>query len=115
MPIFTKINFNHRINSSLQIGDLVYVASILDGGRTSEPEYAEKVVQIGSSWIKINKNNTTSPIISTTQNNFILFAKDIRVNESSLKGYYADITLANSSGKRAELFAVSSEVVLSSK
>ena len=45
----------------------------------------------------------------------ILFAKDIRANESSLKGYYADVTFTNRSTKRAELFAVSSEIVLSSK
>ena len=37
------------------------------------------------------------------------------LNESSVKGYYADVTLENHSNKRAELFAISSDVVPSSK
>ena len=53
------------------------------------------------------------PIIS--EDHFILFAKDVQANESSLKGYYADVTFENSSNTKTELFAISSEVVPSSK
>ena len=48
-------------------------------------------------------------------NTYFLFSKPIKVNESSVKGYYADVTLQNHSKKRAELFALSSEIVPSSK
>ena len=53
------------------------------------------------------------PVITSGQ--YILFSKPIEVNESSLKGYYADVTLENSSSTRTELFTISSEVVPSSK
>ena len=46
---------------------------------------------------------------------FLVFSKSIEVNESSVKGYYADVTLENHSREKAELFAISSEIVPSSK
>ena len=112
MPIFTKITFDNPINASLQVGDAVYVSDIIDG-ITSEPVYAQKVLEIGGNYIMIDKDPTVIPIITSGQ--YILFAKNINVNESSLKGYYADITFENSSNKKTELFAISSEVALSSK
>ena len=116
MPTFTKITFNNPINSSLQVGDAVYVSSIVNG-IISEPEYAQKVLEIGSGYILIDKDPMVTPIISLNppENNYILFSKNISVNESSLKGYYADVTLENSSTKKSELFAISSEAVASSK
>ena len=48
-------------------------------------------------------------------NTYFLFSKNIKVNESGLKGYYANVTFQNHSKKRAELFAVGSEIVISSK
>jgi len=117
MPTFTKIEFDNPINTSLQVGDAVYVANILSGGRTSEPVFAELVLEVGLDYVTIDKDPTVFPVISITppEYNFILFAKDIKANESSLKGYYADVTFENSSNKKTELFAISSEVALSSK
>ena len=114
MATVTKIEFDNPINSSLQIGDEVYVSSVSTGGIVSEPVYVEKVIEIGSHYVVVNKDTVTSgPAISN--DDFISFAKDIRVNESSLKGYYADVTFKNSSNTKTELFAISSEVVPSSK
>jgi len=45
----------------------------------------------------------------------VLFAKHIETNESSLKGYYANITFENLSNKKCELFGFGSETDLSSK
>ena len=112
MSTFTKITFDNSINSSLQVGDAVYVSDITDG-ITSEPVYAQKVLKVEPGFIWIDKDPTVPPIITSGQ--YILFAKDIRANESSLKGYYADVTFENSSTKKTELFAISSEVVPSSK
>ena len=114
MPTFTQIDFDNTINTSLQVGDWVYVSDILTGGMISKPEFTDaKILKIGAGFIWIDKDPTVAPIITPGQ--FILFAKDIRVNESSLKGYYADVTFENSSDKKTELFAISSEVVPSSK
>ena len=111
---FTKIEFAHPINASLQINDTIYVANELTGGTVSTPIHTgAKVTEIGSHHIIIDKDPVDHPKISTS--NFILFAKDIRINESSLKGYYADVTFKNSSKTKSELFAIGSEVALSSK
>ena len=115
---FTKIEFDHPINASLQINDTIYVANELTGVTVSTPIHTgAKVTEIGSHHIVINKVPSAYPEtkINPPQNNFILFAKNIQANESSLKGYYADVTLENSSNTKTELFAISSEVVPSSK
>ena len=112
MAIFTKITFDNPVNTSLQVGDAVYVSDITDG-ITSEPVFAALAIEVGSGYIWIDKDPIVAPVITSGQ--YILFSKNISVNESSLKGYYADVTFENSSNKKTELFAISSEVVPSSK
>ena len=108
-----KINFNNKINSSLQVGDNAYVSSVLAGGVTTQPILAGEIIDMNSGYITINKDPGVSPIIDNTK--FILFAKKAEVNESSLKGYYADVTFENHSKTYVELFAISSDIALSSK
>ena len=110
---FTKITFENPINVSLQIGDSVYISDIGSGGIISDPIFVGHVASVGPNYITIDKNPNTPPTITPGQ--YISFAKNVNVNEASLKGYYADITLENASNKKIELFAVSSEVVPSSK
>ena len=109
----TKIFFNNKVNSSVQIGDTAYVADIGPGGVTTPPVLAGEIIDMNSGYITINKDPGVSPIIDNTK--FILFAKRIEANESSLKGYYADVTFQNHSNKYVELFAISSDIALSSK
>ena len=128
MP-YTKISFQTPINYSLQIGDAVYVSQFSAGhlsttqtglgyglsGLTTNQEYAGEVVDVDhdNGYIIIYKDPTASPIIS--MGDFILFSKNTNANKTSLKGYYADITMENSSTVKTELFAVSSDISLSSK
>ena len=112
MSTYTKITFDNTINASLQVGDVVYVSDIING-ITSEPVYAQKVIEIGDGYIIVDKDPAVTPVITSGQ--YILFAKSIEINESSLKGYYADVTFENSSNTKTELFAISSEAVPSSK
>ena len=109
----TKINFNNTINHSAQIGDMVYVSNILTGGITSEPKQAGKILEVKENHIIINKDVSVEPII--TPGMFILFSKPIEINNSSLKGYYADVTFENNSNKYAELYSIGSEIAISSK
>jgi hypothetical protein len=52
----------------------------------------------------------------TTITGFLMYSKDKRVNNSSLNGYYAEVTLRNNDiDNRSEIFAISSEVSQSSK
>ena len=112
MPTFTKIEFDNPINSSLQVEDMVYVSSTTNG-IIGTPTITAKVVEISSNYILIDQDNTSGTVINN--GDYILFAKNIHANESGLKGYYADVTFENSSNTKTELFAISSEVALSSK
>ena len=107
-----KITFNNDINTSVQIGDTIYYAVIENGimGEPS-PRSGMKLYDITSNALYV----TTSAGTVIPPNSFILFSKKNEINESSVKGYYADVTLENHSRKRAELFAVSSEIAPSSK
>jgi len=44
-----------------------------------------------------------------------MFRKDNRVNNCSLKGYYAEVTLTNTDVNKKELFSLGSEITESSK
>ena len=109
----TKINFSGPINCSLQVGDMAYVSSVLPGGIISPPIQASKVLDIQPSYIIIEQDPSSAPTID--QDKFLLFEKRTEANDSSLKGYYADVTFLNTSKQYAELYAISSEVVASSK
>ena len=100
------------INSSVQVGDVLHYA-VDNNGILSDTVYMGEVTEFdGSGYINASVDAAILPI---PDNPFILFSKPIQINESSVKGYYADVTLENHSNKRAELFALSSEIVPSSK
>ena len=107
------LSFYEKINSSAQVGDHLYYATVSVYGVTTSPLQAGKITAINHSSrvISYEANEFTQP----TSGKYILFSKPIQIEESSLKGYYADVTFTNRSTKRAELFAVSSEIALSSK
>lgn len=102
-------------NASLQIGDYAYYISTtslsnFDGQAVgSEPISIGKITNISSNTITVDAAKTI-PIGS-----YIMFSKDNRANSGSLKGYYASVKMKNTDSKQAELFAISSEVIESSK
>ena len=112
-----KINFNNSINSSLQIGDLAYVAEVSLGGVTTEPILVGNIISVGNGYIIVDKDKGVIDALYPTgiSGMFLSFAKRVEVNNSSLKGYYADITFENSSTNSIELFSVGSEINASSK
>lgn len=115
--ITTQVNINSKINSSLQIGDFAFVSKVKEGGIIEDPVRAGKITEINTSGLKVlgEAGIITDPSIPSNPQQFFSFAKDIRANESSLKGYYADVTFKNTSNYYAELFAISSDIVPSSK
>ena len=107
-----QISFGHKLNSSLQIGDTTWIATVdAQTGVTGAHEKLGVVTDIQGSNITVETSG--SPIYEAGM--FLFFSKPIEANESSLKGYYANVTLENSSHTYAELFAISSEVAPSSK
>ena len=84
------ITIGNSLNDSLSVGDTAYYA------------------HLGASTITSNQ-------LVPTNKTMLLFSKDAEVNTSGLTGYHATVKMKNSSTTESELFAVSSEVVQSSK
>jgi len=112
-----QINFDNGINCSLQVGDKAYVSEIDVNGIMNNTQYVGPITEINTSGVIVDDLSSivTDPTIPGVAQQFFSFAKDIVVNECSLKGYYADVTFKNTSTTYAELFAISSEIVPSSK
>lgn len=108
-----KINFSNKLNPSLQVGDYAYKCSVLTGGITTEPVFVEEIIDVGDTYIIVKKDPAAFPVVSS--GDFMLFSKRVEANQSGIKGYYADITFKNHSNTAVELFAISSEVGISSK
>ena len=116
-----EITFNKKRNNSLQVHDVLYYAEVINGV-TTKPEVWGEIVDMydeTSSSFKVMTTPSADVALGygtiINDNTYFLFSKNAKVNESSLKGYYADVTFQNHSKKRAELFAIGSEIVISSK
>ncbi len=118
-----QINLTSQIaNISLQIGDQAYFIPndniSNDNGQTSStdtPLLLGTISGIGSDYIVLD-STTYGPYYADLQrHDFIMFSKNKIVNNTSMLGYYAEVKLKNSSTAKAELFALSSEVAISSK
>ena len=100
-------------NSSLQIGDIIYYVNVQDVGdlssNTNQPIQHGVVTAIGPSSITTDSQN------NIPNGAFLMFLKNDQANNIGLKGYYAEVQMKNNSKTAAELYAVSSEVVESSK
>ena len=99
------------LNDSIQIGDTAFTSTIDANGIASASNNIGTITDISNDVITVN----VAPGITVAAGDYFSFAKPIEVNESGLKGYYADVTFENQSRKYAELFSISSEAVISSK
>ena len=93
-------------NSSLQIGDLIYYLGTDDTVKKLGP-----VNTIGDDFITCN---ATGDLSQLTQTSYIFFGKDNSKNMSGLAGYFMEVNLKNTSDSHVELFAVTSEIFISS-
>ena len=136
-----KLNFN-SMNVSVQVGDVAYCSFYPDSVGGFDRSTLSNTKKLGTI-IGVNKKdvivgldptaNNPSPHdiniiveydstilnesfwIDVVPDAFISFAKEKKVNTSSLVGYYADAKFINDSKEKAELFSVGSEVAESSK
>ena len=113
------LTFSNMINTSIQIGDIVYYnqnitqSGSFDIGGLNDVIQLGVVIEITSNTIKVEYNDS---IVSAPEEvDFIMFAKDKTINTSSLIGYYADVKFANDSNYKIELFSVGSDIFESSK
>ena len=119
--MYAKITLNtsttvQNIAPSVQVGDYVYYQEIdnsLNLDTANNPILAGEIVEITGSSVIIKLESGVS---SSDITGFLMFLKDKRVNNSSLKGYYAEVTLINNDiNNKSELFALNSEFTASSK
>ena len=113
-----NLKFDNTLNTTLQVGDSVYYTEVmLDASGSEIAGVTTTPLPLGTVWQIYNDSIDVEvgSIGLVGVGAFILFSKPIKVNESGIKGYYADVTLENRSKKRVELFAISSEIALSSK
>ena len=95
-----RINFSKKLNSSLQVGDELFYGN--------PPVSLGSIINIGENFVEVDS------IGSATASDFFSFKKS-QFNKSSLKGYFAKVKMSTNSPQKNELFALASEVTLSSK
>jgi len=114
-----KIKFSKNINESVQVGDELYYSDISSGTPTAPikagPNGATCTIEdIGKKYITVDSLVTGL----SASDSFFMFLKPEyhgHTNVSSLKGYYAEVSMTTDSTSKQELFAVGSEVTISSK
>ena len=119
-----KINFNENINESVQVGDeLYYLTPPSKTPIKAGPSGATCVItSVGEKYIEVDSLVTG---LDSGSDSFFMFLKPEHTdaslpnggytNVSSLKGYYAEVSMTTDSTSKQELFAVGSEVTVSSK
>jgi len=110
-PADKVIIINGEINASLQIGDVIYSTA----GVTSPA-----VLRVIGTVATISMPNqitlaSSIPSPAPATGNFMLFAKDSEKNTSGIIGYHASVEMKTTSSDKKELFAVNSEVFISSE
>lgn len=104
----SNITLEHTFtkNTSLQIGDQIYYLTDSDTVERIGP-----VVSILDNHIVCTAQGDLSGLKNTS---YIFFGKDNSKNTSGIIGHYAEINLKNDSREHVELFAVNSEIFISS-
>ena len=109
-PVYT-ITIKGAINDSLQIipSDKIYYLNVTDN----------KIEEVGACTAIVGPVLTVTAIgllnTDPSANDFLFFAKDNVVNTSGIIGYFAKTKMITTDSTKEELFAVSSEVFISSE
>tara|TARA_R100000935_G_C2799894_1_gene149981 strand:+ start:596 stop:946 length:351 start_codon:yes stop_codon:yes gene_type:complete len=114
------INFTEQINVSVQVGDLAWYFPVSPTVGVPGNQYnsasSTNALLIGVITAVGQYSITVDVVINPPSlNMFIMFSKDDRINRSNVLGYYARVKMTNHSKEKIELFAVGSEISMSSK
>ena len=119
-----------NLNTSLQVGDMIYVTSIDNSNPLFNSNNQNGFDINASNRVGILRKIEQNPLIPTTYtlsidnsapygatvdvSDFLMFSK-YNQSDDDIKGYYMEVKLVNDSRQKAELFSLSSEVTESSK
>ena len=127
--ITITLNNLNNLNTSLQVGDLIYTTGVgtQAGAEDLEDTSPSGVGNDGNIVGKLRRTTVTGTTVVLdvdetvvtnavipTGGDFIMFSKYSQT-DGDVNGYYAKATFVNNSKEKAELFAVSSEIVINSK
>jgi hypothetical protein len=103
----TTVTFKNPLNQSLQTGDVIYFQKnddVLEFGECVSIDDSRTIIVV-----EVPDTN-----VRPEANSFFMFAKNNVINTSGLVGYHATVALENDSTDFTELFAVNSEINISS-
>lgn len=105
------LTFGFELNTSLSMGDVVLFGVPVNGeiNDTTEIGTVAEVFNNRRS-VRIHRTGPVPP-----SGAFIMFEKDRTIESSGIIGYEATVTMKNTSTRKAELYAVSTEVFESSR
>ena len=136
MAYVQTLTFNHDINTSLQVGDQVYMTSTSAFGgfqqnssavpihighvhniisSTEIEVYSEYVCQTVGGGCNAIGDPLTYNLLDPTGGDYISFSKNRVVNNNDLLGYYASVNFVNNSTTAAKLWSVGSGITENSK
>ena len=128
MAYVQTLTFNHDINTSLQVGDQVYMTSTQPlGGFDQNPDAVPIHIGHVHSIISFTEievwseydDNIGNPLpynlLDPNGGDYISFSKNRVVNNNDLLGYYASVQFVNNSTANAKLWAVGSDITENSK
>tara|TARA_R100000935_G_C2766238_1_gene135744 strand:+ start:341 stop:730 length:390 start_codon:yes stop_codon:yes gene_type:complete len=128
--VLIELSIKH-INDSLQVGDLVYAtATGIKPGAFDKQAYngpgnqdvgvnrlvgtLSKIETNADGNVELYVDNAGVSGVMPSDDDFIMFCKH-KHHDAGVAGYYANASFVNNSTEKAELFAVSSEVIINSK
>ena len=129
MAYVQTLTFNHDINTSLQVGDQVYMTSTsplggFENNSSAVPIHVGEVHNIISSteievYSEYVDPTTGDPLsynmLDSNGGDYISFSKNRVVNNNDLLGYYASVHFVNNSTTDAKLWSVGSGITENSK
>lgn len=101
-----SLTFTFDLNTSLQTDDILYYRNIYG-----------QIVKIGKCTSVSGRQvicEAEPGLVEPVNGDYIFFGKDNSINTSGVLGYYAEVDITNNSTDYAELFAVNSEIFISS-
>ena len=128
MAYIQTLTFDYDVNTSLQVGDQVYMTDTSPVGGFQQNQSAVPIhvgyiysipssteIEVYSDYVDSSGDPLSYNQLSSTGGDYISFSKSRVVNNSDLLGYYASVKFKNNSTKDAKLWSVGSGITENSK
>ena len=118
MPTLT-FRLPHLLNVSAQVGDAVYYVKTNTSAQftVNDSDIIEigPITNISSSRLQISCDTMLGSNSYPSGSDYLFFAKDNKINQSNVLGYYAKVQLKNNSLSKSEIYSISADSFESSK